>query len=81
MSWLKNITLSISQWATVTLLAVVAFLAAALKLRGNELHKAKVDLIKAQMDAETKEGEQKIASAKEAYQKALAEWEKLNGRD
>jgi hypothetical protein len=76
-SWIKNITLSITQWAVVTLLAVVAFLAAALKLRGSELHKAKVDLLKAQMDAETKEGDQKIASAKEAYERALKEWEKL----
>ena len=76
LSWLKGLTLTITQWAMVTLLAIIAFLAAALKLRGSELHKAKVSLLKAQMDAETKEGEQKIASAREAYQKALAEWEK-----
>jgi hypothetical protein len=75
-SWLKSITLTITQWAFVTLLAIIAFLAAALKLRGSELHKAKVDLLKAQMDAETKEGDQKIATAREAYEKALAEWEK-----
>lgn len=76
LGWLKGLTLTITQWAFVTLLAIIAFLAAALRLRGSELHKAKVDLLKAQMDAETKESEQKIASAKEAYEKALAEWEK-----
>lgn len=76
LGWLKGLTLTITQWAFVTLLAIIAFLAAALRLRGSELHKAKVDLLKAQMDAETKESEQKIANAKEAYEKALAEWEK-----
>jgi len=73
MSWLKNVT----QWVVIALLAVVAFLAAALRVRGSQLHKAKVSLLKAEMDAETKESDQRVADARQAYEKALKEWEKL----
>lgn len=77
MSWLKDLSFTIGQWLTITLLAVIGGLMALLKVRGAELHKARVDLLKAQMDAQTKEDDQKIATAKEAYEKALAEWEKM----
>jgi uncharacterized protein GlcG (DUF336 family) len=77
MSWLKDLSLTIGQWITITLLAIVGALMALLKVRGAELHRAKVDLLKAQLDAQTKEDDQKIATAKEAYEKALAEWEKM----
>lgn len=44
--WVKGLKLSVTQWLSVTALAVIGSLIVALKLQGSRLHKAQVDLLK-----------------------------------
>lgn len=74
-SWLRSITLSLSQWLILTLAAIIGALVVALRLRGGQLHKAQVDLLASQIERGNEKDQESLQRAREAYETALRAYE------
>lgn len=75
MEWLRGLKTSLIQWSVFTIIASIGVLLVLLRYRTLELHRAKMALLQAEIDNEIKQDEAKVASAREAYERALKEYE------
>lgn len=76
MSWLNNIKLSISQWISITALAVIGTLVVALRLQGGKLHATQIALLESQLNNTMDKDDAEVVAAKAAMlrqEKALYE--------
>jgi hypothetical protein len=75
LDWLGRIKVSITNWVLLSLSAVIGVLVFLLRRQGRELHKAKVDLLKARHKAERQVKSARTKEALTAYKKAKKVYE------
>lgn len=70
-----KISLTLQQWAIVSLIAIVGVLVVVLKLQGSKLHAVKLALMQKELDILVKKDDDNIAQKKRALRKAKKELE------
>ena len=74
LTWLNGLRLSITQWAFVSLAAVVGGLVLALRLQGSRLHETQIKLLIATVNQSDTLKEQAVVLAKTKLQAALKDY-------
>lgn len=80
LNWLSNLRLSLTQWATVTLGAIIGFLLLRLRLQNEKLHETRVKLLRSNHEATAQKHKGAVKSSREKYQQALKEYEDAKNR-
>lgn len=74
-AWLQSLKLSLVNWLSLTAIGVIGLLLVLLRGRTIELHRARMALLKAEIDNEIKQDDERVAAAREAYEQALKDYE------
>lgn len=74
-TWLQSIKLSLLNWITLSFIGIAGLLMVLLKARSLELHRAKMALLKAEIDNEIRQDDEAVAKARAAYNQAVKEYE------
>lgn len=72
----KDLSMTVSQWALLSLAALVGYLVIVLRLQKTRLHRAQVDLLQKSVLLDTKKDEDEVSKARAAYIAALGEYHK-----
>lgn len=78
--FLNKLKLSVTQWALVTLAAALGWVVFLLRQEGRKLHRTKVELLRVKHETADKAQSLKVDNAKQAYEKALKEYEDAKNR-
>lgn len=74
MTWLSNLRLSLSQWALVSMAAVIGVLVALLKIQGSRLHYFQIQALEEHYNGVDKADEVATQAALSKYAAALKEY-------
>lgn len=75
LAWLNGLRLSLVQWLLLSAASAVGILIALLRLRGGQLHAAKVALLREQFGRAMDQQDARVERAKDRFRKAQREYE------
>jgi hypothetical protein len=75
-SHLSSLSLSLTQWALLSLSAIIGILLVVLKLQGSKLHAAQVTILEQHLASQDEKNASAVQSARDRFNQAYQEYKK-----